>query len=240
MLKDVPRAVAILRAVRDAIPSEVPVTISIRRGFDDSAESAERFYEIMEQAWANDVAAVRVHARTVEQKYVGKSEWSFLAELKGKYPNRAILGSGDLFTAHDVVRMLRETHIDCAWIARGAIGNPWIFSHARQLLENPQAELSPPTIHQQRDALKEHFGLAMQIHGEQLAGRRMRKMGIKYCRFHPQAEVVKKEFIAVHSLRDWANVLTRWYADDGSGAWPDANAADEVNAASDVQTCDVG
>jgi hypothetical protein len=68
----------------------------------------------------------------------------------------------------------------------------------------------------------------------------MLKMGIKYSRIHPQAEVVKKDFIAVHSLRDWNNVLGRWYSADGPGVWPDANAADEVNSAADVQSCEIG
>src|SRR4029450_1318089 len=92
MLKDVPRAASILRAVRDAIPSEVPVTGSLRRGFDDSAESVERFYEIIETAWEQGCAAVRVHARTVEQKYVGRSRWAFLADLTRRYPDLTLLG----------------------------------------------------------------------------------------------------------------------------------------------------
>src|SRR5215217_2636737 len=61
MLKDVPRAVSILRAVRDTIPAETPITISIRRGFDDTPGSVDRFYEIIESAWEHGVAAVRVH-----------------------------------------------------------------------------------------------------------------------------------------------------------------------------------
>jgi hypothetical protein len=69
----------------------------------------------------------------------------------------------------------------------------------------------------------------MQIHGEQLAGRRMRKMGIKYARFHPNGVEVKSDFISVRSLRDWNNVLAKWYAADGPGVWPDPRAADEVN-----------
>ena len=89
--------------------------------------------------------------------------------------------------------------------------------------------ISPPPIHQQRDALSEHFSIAMQIHGEQLAGRRMRKMGIKYSRFHPQAGDVKMQFINVKSLRDWQAVLDRWYQTDGVGVWPASDAADEVN-----------
>ena len=126
--------------------------------------------------------------------------------------------------------MLHETGVDLVWIARGAIGNPWIFEHAAELLRSSSSSpIAPPTIHAQRDALAEHFSLAMGIHGEQLAGRRMRKMGIKYSRFHPQAAEVKQRFIAVRSLRDWSNVLADHYTTDAPGVWPAANAADEVN-----------
>jgi tRNA-dihydrouridine synthase B len=244
MLKDTPRGLALLRAVRDAVPAEIPTTISLRRGFDDEPGSAERFYEIMDAAWAHGYAAVRVHGRTVEQKYLGRARWDFLREVKRRYPDRTILGSGDVFTAEDAVRMLRETGVDIVWIARGAIGNPWIFRHAAALhvgatqdfgelsrAASPQRvnPINPPTIHEQRDALAEHFAIAMEIHGEQLAGRRMRKMGIKYSRFHPRSPDVKQQFIEVHSLRDWTNVLDRWYAADGPGVWPDPQAADEVN-----------
>jgi tRNA-dihydrouridine synthase len=261
MLIDVPRGVSILKAVRDALPPHVPTTVSLRRGFDDSPDSVDRFYEIVDTAWQLGYSAVRVHARTVDQKYLGQAHWPFLREVKRRYPDRTILGSGDLFTAEDVVRMLRETGVDIAWIARGAIGNPWIFEHAAALIEgsgfraqgsgggepaapsslNPEPRtLNPPTIHAQRDALAEHFAIAMQIHGESLAGRRMRKMGIKYSRFHPASREVKNAFIAVHSLRDWTNVLDRWYATDGPGVWPAPDAADEVNAGADLQSCEAG
>jgi len=237
MLMDVPRARSILHAVRDCVPADKPLTISIRRGFDDSAESEDRFYEIIETAWSLGCAAVRVHGRTVEQKYLGRARWDFLTELKRRYPDRTILGSGDVFTAEDAVRMLRETGVDIVWIARGAIGNPWIFRHAAALLAGQP--IAPPSIREQREALEEHFALAMQLHGESLAGRRMRKMGIKYSRFHPRSAMVKTDFIAVHSLRDWTNVLERWYAADDPGVWPAEMAADEVNEAA-LATPDCG
>jgi nifR3 family TIM-barrel protein len=238
MLRDVPRATEVLKAVRDALPPHVPTTISMRRGFDDAPESTDRFYEILDTAWANNFSAVRVHARTVEQKYLGSAQWSVLAEVKRRYPDRTILGSGDVFTAEDAVRMLKTTGVDVVWVARGAIGNPWVFRHAALILAGADpASIPPPTVGEQREALAEHFSIAMQIHGEQLAGRRMRKMGIKYSRFHPAAAQVKTEFIAVHSLRDWNNVLEKWYAQDTPGVWPDARAADEVNDP-DTQSCE--
>ena len=164
------------------------------------------------------------------------AKWEFLRRVKQRYPERTILGSGDVFTAEDAVRMLAETGVDIVWIARGAIGNPWIFEHARALLMGSNV-VTPPSIHDQREALREHFSLAMQIHGEQLAGRRMRKMGIKYSRFHPQAAEVKKSFINVRGLRDWNAVLDQFYTHDGAGVFPDPMAADEVNQG-EVQSCD--
>ena len=238
MLMDVPRATAILHQVRDAVPARVPLTVSLRRSFNDTAESEDQFYQVLEAAWSTGYAAVRVHARTVEQKYQGKARWPFLKKLKEQYPHRTIFGSGDVFTAHDAVRMLRETGVDVVWIARGAIGNPWIFQHARALLNPEPLTLNPPTIPEQRHALEEHFSIAMQIHGEQLAGRRMRKMGIKYSRFHPQAHDVKRAFIDVHSLRDWTNVLERFYATDAPGVWPAPDSADEVNDGGAETSCE--
>jgi tRNA-dihydrouridine synthase B len=238
MLKDVARGVEILKAVRDALPPTAVTTVSLRKSFDDVPGSADRLYELMEFAWNNGYAAVRVHGRTVEQKYLGPADWLFLGDLKQRYPDRTILGSGDVFTAEQAVAMKRQTGVDVVWIARGAIGNPWIFQHAAELWRDGNAMISPPSIHEQRHALEEHFALAMQIHGESLAGRRMRKLGIKYSRFHPEAEQVKRQFIEVQSLRDWTNVLTRWYAADGPGVWPAANAADEVNNDPAMQSCE--
>ena len=242
MLLDAERGISILKAVRDALPPHVPTTISLRRGFDDSGESTDRFYQIVEAAWTNGYSAARVHGRTVEQKYLGRADWGAIAEVKRRYPDKTILGSGDVFTAEDAVRMLRETGVDVVWIARGAIGNPWIFQQAQALYTGERepggsaAGSTPPTIHAQRDALREHFAIAMQIHGEQLAGRRMRKMGIKYSRFHPQRDEVKARFINVRSLRNWTAVLDDFYAQNGPGAWPDPTAVDEVN--DNTATCE--
>ena len=213
----------------------------VRRGSISKAGNAHLRRVIVEAAWAHDYSAVRIHGRTVVQKYLGRAAWPALREVKRRYAERTILGSGDVFTAADAVRMLRETGVDVVWIARGAIGNPWIFRHAAAILAGAgSSSIPPPTIAEQREALAEHFSLAMQIHGEQLAGRRMRKMGIKYSRFHPHSPEVKAGFIAVKTLRDWTMVLDRWYAVDGPGIWPAADEADEVNDAepAEAQGCE--
>ncbi len=224
------KAIEILKMVRDSLPPGVPTTVKLRRGYDDSAEALDAFEAIIQAAYHAGYAGACVHGRTVDQKYQGFSRWEFLRDLKLRYPTWTIIGSGDILTAHDVVRMLSETGVDGVSIARGAIGNPWIFQQAADLLCGTKPEdLKPPTVHEQREALLEHFLLAMEIHGEQLAGRRMRKMGIRYARFHPCAESVKSEFIETRSLRDWRGALDRWYAEDRPGVWPANSSIDLVN-----------
>jgi tRNA-dihydrouridine synthase len=232
MLTDPQRAAAVLEAVRDAVPSESVTTVSLRRGFDDCAESSERFDAIVSAAWSSGYDAVRVHGRTVEQRYVGRSRWDILKRVKTQWPDRTILGSGDVFTAEDAVKMLRETGVDVVWIARGAIGNPWIFEDAARLLRGE--DVSPPRIHAQGDALLEHLALAREIHDEALAARRVRKMGIKYSRFHPRHAEVKRDFIDASGLRECKAVLDRHYLDDGPGVWPAPNAADEAQLTPDA------
>ena len=111
-------------------------------------------------------------------------------------------------------RMLRETGVDIAWIARGAIGNPWIFRHAAALLGGRRRLRSPPPrFTSSARRWPSTSASPCRSTASNWPGRRMRKMGIKYSRFHPAAAEVKRDFIAVHSLRDWTRVLDRWYAD---------------------------
>jgi tRNA-dihydrouridine synthase len=132
--------------------------------------------------------------------------------------NRIVIGSGDLFTAHDCLDMFAQTGVDGVAVARGAIGNPWIFPQIRALAEG--REIAPPGLHQQRDVIAEHYRLAGEIYGENRCCALMRKFGIKYSRLHPQAEKVREAFIVVKEPADWRAVLEKWYAEDLPGMWP--------------------
>ena len=184
LLGQVDTALEIVSRVREAVPTHVPVTVKMRRGLDDTAESREKFFQIFDGAYERGVAAITVHGRTVEQKYVGPSRWEFLREVKEHAGARVVLGSGDLFTPQACLDMLRFTGIDGVTAARGAIGNPWIFSQARALAQG-QPLPDPPSVHQQRDVIAEHYRLAEQIYGADRCGRQMRKFGIKYSQLHP-------------------------------------------------------
>lgn len=203
----------IIRAVIDAVGGRVPVTVKMRRGMDDTAESERNFYSVLDAAFEQGIAAVTVHGRTVQQRYVGPSNWDFLAAVKRNVGDRTILGSGDLFSAEDCVRMLGETGVDGCSIARGAIGNPFIFREVRALLAGEPLP-PPPTINDQRRALERHYALMAELHGEALAGPLLRKFGVRYSELHPSAHDVKMAFLAVKTQQDWRAMLDRWYGDE--------------------------
>ena len=221
-------ALEIVAKVREAVPPHVPVTLKMRRGLDDTPESLDNFWTIFDGAFARGAAAITVHGRTVKQKYVGPSNWEFLAAVKRHAGEKIVIGSGDLFSAEACVAMLDQTGVDGVSVARGAIGNPWIFRQTLALLAG-EPPLPPPTIHEQRDVLREHWALSMELHGEQVAGRSMRKFAIKYARVHPEPLAVRDAFIGVKVNADWQAVLDRFYATDGPGRDP----ADDVDEVSD-------
>src|SRR5438874_10481614 len=173
-------ALEIVRRTRDAVPAQTPVTVKMRRGIDDSAESRDKSFTILDGAFAAGVAAITVHGRTVMQRYIGPSRWEFLAEVKRHLGSgKTMLGSGDLFTPRDCLEMMRQTGVDGVTVARGAIGNPWIFSQAAALAAGEPLP-PPPSLHEQREVVLEHFRLAEELYGEGRASAHMRKFGIKY------------------------------------------------------------
>ncbi|MBI4604960.1 MAG: tRNA-dihydrouridine synthase family protein [Planctomycetes bacterium] len=199
----------VLEAVRDEVGGAAAVTVKLRRGYDDSAESAAGFHRVFEAALDLGYSAATVHGRTVEQRYEGPSSWAFLLDLTRRYPGFPILGSGDVFSAEDVLRMLRETGVRGVAIARGSIGNPWIFRQARQILRGEPP--SPLTLAEQRQALEEQFALSVRFLGEAAAGRQMRKVAIKMSRHHPRAEEAFRAFAAVSTNAEWLAALERLY-----------------------------
>jgi nifR3 family TIM-barrel protein len=211
-------ALTIVARVRDALPPRIPLTVKMRRGMDDSPESLDNFYAIFDGAFRLGAVAITVHGRSVRQRYEGKADWKFLYDVKKHAGQKTVLGSGDLFTAQDCLDMLAQTGVDGVTVARGAIGNPWIFNRARALAEG--RDIPPPTLREQREVIAEHYRMAEQIYGPLRCGAIMRKFGIKYARLHPQAEEVRQAFIAVTKAREWLPVLEKWYAEDLPGIWP--------------------
>ncbi|MFI4916255.1 MAG: tRNA dihydrouridine synthase [Phycisphaerales bacterium JB060] len=209
-------AIAILKAVRDALPESIPVTLKIRRSFDDTPEMARNFMRIFDAAYDLGYAWATVHARTVQQKYVGPSRWDLLRDILQQRPGRVVFGSGDIWKVEDIFRMIGYTGVSGVSVARGCIGNPWIFRQARSMMagEDPR----PPTIAEQRQVLEDHFELALRVNSgmrdpEYHTGKTMRKFAIRFAQHHPAGDEVRKRFIGVKGLEDWRGVLGEWYAE---------------------------
>jgi nifR3 family TIM-barrel protein len=212
-------ALEVLARVREVVPPDVPVTLKMRRGMDDGDQSRENFLRIFDGAFALGIAAVTVHGRTVRQRYDGRSSWDFLRELKDHAGDRIVWGSGDLFTAEDCLAMIAQTRVDGITVARGAIGNPWIFRDLRALAAGRPLP-DPPSLFEQRETIAEHYRLAEELYGAKRASYVMAKFGIKYSRLHPQARQVRDAFVAAHRLQQWRLVLDEWYAEDLPGVRP--------------------
>ena len=248
-------AIEILRAVYDAVAGRRPVTVKMRRGLDDTPESERNFFTILDKAFEIGLAGATIHGRTVRQRYVGPSRWDFLARVKKHVGDRIILGSGDLFTAHDCIRMMETTGVDGVTVARGCIGNPWIFGECRALLGYPPPEAAspearaawrtgelppPPSVADQGRTIARHYEWAVETHGPVLAARMMRKFGIKYSELHPHYLEVRDAFIRARNNDDWQRVLETWY--DPTRDWPPGmrktGPGDLVAAGAELDTCE--
>jgi nifR3 family TIM-barrel protein len=216
LLSEPQTALGIVRSVLDAVDGRRPVTLKMRRGFDESAESERNFFAILDGALELGAAAITVHGRTVKQRYVGPSNWDFLRRVKHHVGSRTILGSGDLFTADAVIRMMDETGVDGVTVARGAIGNPFIFRECRALMEG--RSITPPSVAEQREAMDLHLMELLELHNPVRAGAIFRKFGIAYADLHPLRADVRQAFINTRTLADIHVALSTWY--DDQREWP--------------------
>nr|MCU0689672.1 tRNA-dihydrouridine synthase family protein [Phycisphaerales bacterium] len=183
-LRDPAGAVAIMKAVREAVPRGVACTVKLRRAYDDTPEMARNFEVIFNAAYELGYAWATVHARTVEQKYIGPSRWTFLKDLCSRHGDKPVFGSGDVWDVHDIFRMIAYAGVSGVSVARGCIGNPWIFRQAREMMAGK--EPTAPSLAEQRAVLLEHFALCVALNGEKAGGRMMRKFGIKFAKHHPR------------------------------------------------------
>ncbi|MFO1055047.1 MAG: tRNA-dihydrouridine synthase [Planctomycetota bacterium] len=207
-------ALAVVDAVLDAVGDSRPVTVKMRRGLDDSLDSERAFFRILEGAFARGIAAATVHPRTVVQRYIGPSDWSFLARVRAAIGDRTLLGSGDLFDPWAVLRMIEATGVDGVTVARGAIGNPWIFRQVIDLLAGRTP--SAPTIGEQREVIAAHVADSLRLHGPRRGFTRARTHLIRYAATHPDHVAVRDAFVAVRDGADIEVVLARHYPPERS------------------------
>jgi nifR3 family TIM-barrel protein len=208
-LREPDLAIEVLKAVRAAVPPTVPCTVKLRRSWDDEPDMVRAFERIFDAVYETGYAWATVHGRTVVQKYEGYARWETLRDIVRRRPDRLVFGSGDIWHAEDIFAMLDFCGVHAVSVARGCIGNPWIFRQARDLMAGRDPR--PPAMSEQRTALLDHCRYAETIHGPRATGRRMRKFGIKFAAHHPQREAVKAAFIACETMDGWREVIERFY-----------------------------
>ena len=150
--------------------STKPVTLKIRKGWDDQSINAVEIAKIAEQS---GISAVAIHGRTREQYYSGKADWDIIKEIKDAI-SIPVIGNGDVFEIEDAINMLEKTNCDAIMIGRGAQGNPWIFNRINHYMQTGEI-LPKPTAEEKINTAIEHMKLAVAEHGEYVAVREMRK-----------------------------------------------------------------
>lgn len=182
---------------------EKPVTVKIRKGFDDEHVNAVEIAKIIEEAGA---AAVAVHGRTREQYYSGKADWEIIAKVKEEV-RIPVIGNGDVLSGADAVAMREQTGCDGVMIARGAQGNPWIFSELVHYEKT--GELPPrPDKDEIREMMLRHAALQIQYKGDFIGMREMRKHVAWYTKGLHKAARLRDKINQVESYEELENLLT--------------------------------
>ena len=180
-----------------------PVTVKIRKGFDDDHVNAVEIAKIIEEAGA---AAVAVHGRTREQYYSGKADWNIIRQVK-EAVSIPVIGNGDVTSPQKADELVRQTGCDGVMIARGAQGNPWIFSELTQWEETGELPLRPDKDEIRKMMLR-HARLQLEYKGEFSGILEMRKHVAWYTKGLKGAARLREKVNAVESLEELENLLT--------------------------------
>ena len=192
---------------------DIPVTVKMRKGIDADHLT---FLDAGKAARDAGVAAVALHARTASEYYSGKADWNSIYELKDQLRDVQVLGNGDIWSAGDAIRMMRETGCNGVVVGRGCLGRPWLFADLQAAFEeyarnpNSDAAVDPvqPTLGQVAEAFKKHAVLLVEFfESEERACRDIRKHVAWYFKGYPVGGEFRAALAQVESLQQMDDIL---------------------------------
>ena len=199
LMKDPALAGKIIRSVSSAVSK--PVTVKIRKGFDDDHVNAVEMAKVAEE---NGAAAVAVHARTRMQYYSGKADWDIIRQVK-EAVTIPVIGNGDVDSYESACRMLDETGCDGVMIGRAAQGNPWIF--AELVAKNEGREWNKPTREEVAGMILRHAAMLIDCKGEYIGSREMRKHAAWYTKGYKGSSQFRGKLNEAESLEDLKRLM---------------------------------
>lgn len=192
---------------------EIPLTVKMRKGIDDDHLT---FLDAGKAARDAGVSAIALHGRTASQYYSGNADWNSIAELRESLPDVPVLGNGDIWSAADAIRMMRQTGVDGVVVGRGCLGRPWLFADLQNAFDeyarnpNSDAAINPvqPTLGQVADAFKEHAVLLTEFFEDELrACRDIRKHVAWYFKGYPVGGDFRASLAQVENLMHMDEIL---------------------------------
>ncbi|NLK94592.1 MAG: tRNA dihydrouridine synthase DusB [Clostridiales bacterium] len=202
LLKEPGLAAEIVREIKKV--SNKPVTVKFRKGFSDDNINAVEFAKFLENAGAD---ALTVHGRTAKQMYQGKADWDIIRQVK-EAVNIPVIGNGDVFNYKDAKSLKEQTNCDGIMIARGSMGNPWIFQEIKRALNNEE----PLNISAEEkiNMCIKHYRLAIKYSGEYKGVREMRKHASWYLKGLPRSTDIRDSINRMENSEDVIKILEEY------------------------------